>query len=47
MNGWWRTLWLVLGMTPVVLAVTGVVTWLIRRRKRRRKLRRRAAAAAA
>ena len=47
MNGWWRIVWLVLGLTPVVLAVTGAVTWLIRRRKRRRKLRRRAAAAAA
>jgi uncharacterized iron-regulated membrane protein len=29
--------WLVIGLTPLVLAVTGVVTWLIRRRKRRRK----------
>lgn len=36
-NGWWRVVWLVLGLTPLVLAVTGVVTWLIRRRKRRRK----------
>jgi uncharacterized iron-regulated membrane protein len=46
-NGWWRTVWLVLGLTPLVLAVTGVTTWLIRRAKRRRKRRRRAAAAAA
>jgi uncharacterized iron-regulated membrane protein len=38
-NGWWRTLWLLFGVTPLLLAVTGVVTWLIRRRKRRRKLR--------
>ena len=45
-NGWWRVLWLVLGVTPVLLAVTGVVTWLIRRRKRRRKRRRAAPAAA-
>ena len=44
-NGWWRVAWLVLGLTPVVLAVTGVTTWLIRRRKRRRKRRRAAAAA--
>jgi uncharacterized iron-regulated membrane protein len=36
-NGWWRVVWLVIGLTPLVLAVTGVVTWLIRRRKRRRK----------
>lgn len=29
-NGWWRILWFVLGMTPLVLAVTGVSTWLVR-----------------
>jgi uncharacterized iron-regulated membrane protein len=45
-NGWWRVIWLVLGVTPIVLAVTGVVTWLIRRGKGRRKRRRRRAAAA-
>jgi uncharacterized iron-regulated membrane protein len=45
-NGWWRAAWLVLGATPVLLAVTGVTTWLIRRRKRRRKRRRAATAAA-
>jgi uncharacterized iron-regulated membrane protein len=45
-NGWWRIAWLLLGATPVVLAVSGVTTWLIRRRKRRRKRRRRAPAAA-
>jgi uncharacterized iron-regulated membrane protein len=36
---WPRTLWLVLGLTPLLLAVTGVTTWLIRRRKRRAKRR--------
>jgi uncharacterized iron-regulated membrane protein len=46
-NGWWRVIWLVLGLAPLVLAITGVTTWLIRRGKRRRKKRRRAAAAAA
>jgi uncharacterized iron-regulated membrane protein len=46
-NGWWRTVWLVLGTVPVVLGVTGVITWLIRRGKRRRKRRRREEAAAA
>lgn len=45
-NGWWRVAWLIIGLTPVVLAVTGVTTWLIRRRKRRRKRRRAAPAAA-
>jgi uncharacterized iron-regulated membrane protein len=44
-NGWWRLLWLVLGLAPVALAVTGVWTWLIRRGKRRRKRRRAGAAA--
>ncbi len=38
-NGWWRLVWFVLGVTPLVLAVTGVSTWLVRRgNKRRRKL---------
>jgi uncharacterized iron-regulated membrane protein len=35
-NGWWRTFWLVFGLTPLLLAVTGVVTWLMRRRRGRR-----------
>ncbi len=46
-NGWWRVIWLVLGLAPVVLAVTGIITWLIRRGKRKRKLKRRRAAPAA
>jgi uncharacterized iron-regulated membrane protein len=45
-NGWWRAVWLVLGVVPLLLAVTGVTTSLMRRRKRRRKRRRAAAAAA-
>jgi uncharacterized iron-regulated membrane protein len=45
-DGWWRTVWLVVGMTPLLLAITGVTTWLIRRRKRRRKRTRAAGAAA-
>ncbi|MEH3052540.1 MAG: PepSY-associated TM helix domain-containing protein [Patulibacter minatonensis] len=40
-NGWWRILWLLLGMSPLLLAVTGTTTWWIRRRKRRAKARRR------
>lgn len=37
-NGWWRIIWLVLGMAPLALLATGVSTWLYRRgvRKRRR-----------
>ncbi len=33
-NGWWRVLWLVLGLSPLLLAITGVSTWLVRRRTR-------------
>ena len=35
---WWRVIWLVLGLTPLLLAFTGVSTWLYKRglRKRRR-----------
>jgi len=36
-NGWWRIAWIAFGLAPLVLAVTGVMTWLTRRRKRRRK----------
>lgn len=34
-NGWWRLIWLALGLSPLLLAVTGVSTWLVRRRTRR------------
>ena len=36
-NGWWRLIWLVLGIVPLVLAWTGVSTWLIRRRSARNR----------
>lgn len=36
-NGWWRLIWLVLGLTPLALAVTGLSTWLFKRRVRKRK----------
>ncbi|MFN8199456.1 MAG: PepSY-associated TM helix domain-containing protein [Nakamurella multipartita] len=36
-NGWWRSIWLVLGLAPLALAVTGVSTWLVRRRTRRNR----------
>ena len=40
-NAWWRLVWLALGLTPLILMVTGVSTWLFRRgtRKRRRAAR--------
>ncbi|MFD0365269.1 PepSY-associated TM helix domain-containing protein [Nocardia sp. GCM10030253] len=31
-NGWWRILWLLLGLTPSALAITGISTWLVKRR---------------
>jgi len=43
-NGWWRLIWLALGLSPLLLAVTGVSTWLVRRRTTKAK---RAAKAAA
>lgn len=36
-NGWWRLLWLVFGIAPLLLAVTGVSTWLVRRRNNKRR----------
>lgn len=38
-NGWWRIVWFVMGMLPLLLAWTGVSTWLFKRsvRKRRKK----------
>lgn len=38
-NGWWRIVWFVLGMTPAALAVTGLSTWLFRRGNRKRRKR--------
>jgi uncharacterized iron-regulated membrane protein len=39
-NGWWRIVWGALGLVPLLLAVTGLSTWLwtrgVRRRRRRR-----------
>ncbi|MDT3397283.1 PepSY-associated TM helix domain-containing protein [Streptomyces sp. B1866] len=36
-NGWWRIIWAAFGLSPLLLAVTGVSTWLIRRRSRKAK----------
>lgn len=40
-NGWWRILWLLLGLSPLLLMITGISTWLHRRgvRKRRERAR--------
>ena len=29
-NGWWRLIWLIFGLAPLLLAWTGVSTWLVR-----------------
>ncbi|HWE88636.1 MAG TPA: PepSY-associated TM helix domain-containing protein [Pseudonocardiaceae bacterium] len=41
-NGWWRIGWFAFGMTPLLLMITGLSTWLIRRGARRRRERARA-----
>lgn len=49
-NPWWRSIFLLFGLVPILLAVTGVTTWWIRRGKAKAKQQRqreRAAAAAA
>ncbi len=40
-NGWWRLIWLALALSPLLLAITGVSTWLTRRstKRARRKAR--------
>ena len=34
-NGWWRLIWLAFGLSPLLLAWTGVSTWLVRRSTRK------------
>ncbi|MBF6332046.1 PepSY-associated TM helix domain-containing protein [Nocardia transvalensis] len=36
-NPWWRLVWLIFGLAPLALAITGLSTWLFRRNTRRRK----------
>ena len=40
-GGWWRIVWLVMGLAPLALMATGLSTWLYRNgvRRRRRKAR--------
>lgn len=40
-NGWIRLIWMLFGLVPLLLAFTGVYTWLSRKRKVRAKKRRR------
>ncbi|MFI7588696.1 PepSY-associated TM helix domain-containing protein [Spongisporangium articulatum] len=46
-NGWWRIIWFLFGLTPILLAITGVSTWLAKRSVRKRRERARAERAAA
>jgi uncharacterized iron-regulated membrane protein len=47
-SGWWRVIWAAFGLTPLLLGITGVSTWLIRTRKARaREARRQARATSA
>jgi uncharacterized iron-regulated membrane protein len=45
LNPWVRIIWVVLGLVPLLLAVTGLSTWLFKRGLRKRRARRLAAAA--
>jgi uncharacterized iron-regulated membrane protein len=36
-NGWWRILWFTFGLTPLLLSITGVSTWLVKRAARKRR----------
>ncbi|GAA1455870.1 PepSY-associated TM helix domain-containing protein [Williamsia maris] len=42
-NPWWRSLWFLFGLTPLMLMITGVSTWLFRRGTTKRKKQARAA----
>jgi uncharacterized iron-regulated membrane protein len=46
-NGWWRIIWAVLGLVPLLLAITGLSTWFWTRGVRKRRRRRAAEAAVA
>ncbi|MFF2509485.1 PepSY-associated TM helix domain-containing protein [Streptomyces sp. NPDC058067] len=45
-SGGWRLIWAAFGLSPLLLAVTGISTWLVRTRKRRARQARRQAVAA-
>jgi uncharacterized iron-regulated membrane protein len=38
-NSWWRIVWVILGLTPLALMVTGLSTWLFRTGTKRRRAR--------
>lgn len=41
-NGWWRLIWMLFALSPVLLAITGISTWLVRRttKKNQKRFRR-------
>ena len=39
---WWRLIWVVFGLVPLLLAITGLSTWLYKRGARKRRRRRKA-----
>lgn len=45
-NGWVRVIWAIFGTAPLLLALTGISTWLYRERRRRARRRRRRPATA-
>jgi len=45
-NGWWRLIWLLFALSPLLLAVTGLSTWLVRHQARRARRRARTRGAA-
>lgn len=36
-NGWWKIIWFVIGLAPLLLAATGVSTWLVRRKTKKNR----------
>ena len=38
-DGWWRSIWVVVGLAPLALMITGISTWLVRHRSVRRRRR--------
>ncbi|RLV51180.1 PepSY domain-containing protein [Nocardioides mangrovicus] len=38
-NGWWRLVWTLFAFAPLLLAITGISTWLVRRSTKRRRRR--------
>lgn len=41
-NSWWRLIWLVFGLAPLALMITGISTWLFRRKTKKQRKKRHA-----